>query len=63
LHFACTNNVVEYEALLHSLRIAKEMVISRIYYYGNSDLVVQQVSGKWDATNPNMRPIDELWTS
>jgi len=40
LHFACTNNIAEYEALLHRLRIAKEMGISRIYCYGDSDLVV-----------------------
>jgi hypothetical protein len=54
LHFACTINIVEYEALLHGLRVTKEMGISRIYCYGDSDLVVQQVSGKWDTTDSNM---------
>jgi ribonuclease HI len=54
LHFACTNNVMEYEALLHGLRIAKEMGISRIYCYDDSDLIVHQVSGNWDAIDSNM---------
>jgi hypothetical protein len=63
LHFACTNYVAEYEALMHGLRIAKEMGISHIYFYGDSDLVVQQVSGKWDATDSSMVRIDEPWTS
>ena len=30
LQFTCTNNAVEYEALLHGLRLAREMNISRI---------------------------------
>ncbi len=30
LMFPCTNNAAEYEALLHGLRMAKEMSLSRI---------------------------------
>ena len=41
IHFDCTNNVAEYEALLHGLRVAKEMNIKRIHCYGDSDLVSQ----------------------
>ena len=54
IHFTCTNNVTEYEALLHGLRVAKEMGVSRIKCYGDSDLVVQQTMGTWDANDPNM---------
>ena len=54
IHFTCTNNVAEYEALLHGLRVAKEMGVSRIKCYGDSDLVVQQTMGTWDANDPNM---------
>ena len=43
LHFDCTNNMAEYEALLHGLRLAKEMNIKRIRCFGDSDLVAQQV--------------------
>ena len=52
--FPCTNNAAEYEALLHSLRIAKEMNLSRVRCLGDSDLVTQQVSGKWDSKDPLM---------
>jgi ribonuclease HI len=54
IHFNATNNVAEYKALLHGLRIAKGLGISRIMCYGDSDLVAQQVSGTWDAKDPNM---------
>ena len=45
IHFAASNNVAEYEALVHGLRLAKELGIWRILCYGDSDLVVQQCSG------------------
>ena len=52
--FPCTNNVAEYEALLHGLRMAKDMNLSRVRCLGDSDLVAQQVSGKWDSKDPLM---------
>ena len=52
--FPCTNNAVEYEALLHGLRMAKEINISRVRCLGDSDLVAQQVSGTWDSKDPLM---------
>ena len=54
LMFPCTNNAAEYEALLHGLRMAKEMSLSRDQCLGESDLVTQQVSGKWDSKDPLM---------
>jgi ribonuclease HI len=54
IHFAASNNVAEYEALIHGLRLAKEIGIRRILCYGDSDLVVQQSSGDWDAKDANM---------
>ena len=54
LHFDCTNNMAEYEALLHGLRLAKEMNVKRIRCFGDSDLVAQQVSGTWDSKDANM---------
>lgn len=35
----CTNNMAEYEALLHGMRAAKEMNLNRLRCYGDSDLV------------------------
>ena len=50
--FPCTNNAAEYEALLHGLPVAKEMSLSRVRCLGDSDLVAQQVSSKWDSKDP-----------
>ncbi|XP_073360084.1 uncharacterized protein [Aegilops tauschii subsp. strangulata] len=44
----------EYEALLHGLRMAKEMNLSKVRYLGGSDLVAQQVSGTSDSNDPLM---------
>jgi ribonuclease HI len=46
LEFTCTNNQVEYKALLHELRWLKEMGIENVEAFGESLLVVQQVKGK-----------------
>ena len=54
LMFPRTNNAAEYEALLHGLRMAKEMNLSRVRCFGDSDLVAQQVSGTWDSKDPLM---------
>jgi hypothetical protein len=49
-----SNNVAEYEALVHGLKLAKEIGIRRILCFGDSDLVVHQVSGQWDVKDANM---------
>jgi ribonuclease HI len=54
IHFTTSNNVAEYEALIHGLKLAKEIGIQRILCFGDSDLVVHQVSGDWDAKDANM---------
>ena len=54
IHFAASNNVAEYEALVHGLRLAKEFGIRCILCYGDSDLVVQQCSNEWVARDSNM---------
>ncbi|KAK1613426.1 hypothetical protein QYE76_037099 [Lolium multiflorum] len=54
IHFDATNNMAEYEALLHGLRIAKEIGIKHIICCGDSDLVAQQVAGTWNARNSVM---------
>ena len=52
--FPYTNNATEYEALLHGLRMAKEMNLSRVRSFGDLDLVAQQVSGTGDSKDPLM---------
>src|SRR3954471_10185185 len=46
--------MAEYEALIHGLRVAKDIGIKRIVCCGDSDLVAQQVDGTWNARNPVM---------
>jgi ribonuclease HI len=54
MHFRASNNVAEYEALVHGLKLAKEIGIRRILCFGDSDLVVHQVSREWDIKDANM---------
>jgi ribonuclease HI len=54
IHFSASNNVAEYEALVHGLKLAKEIGIRRILCFGDSDLVVHHVSGEWDVKDANM---------
>ena len=43
LHFAASNNVAEYEALINGLYIAIELGVRRLDVRGNSQLVIDQV--------------------
>jgi ribonuclease HI len=54
IHFAASNNVAEYEALVHGLKVSKDIGIRRIMCFGDSNLVIQQCSGIWDAHDANM---------
>jgi hypothetical protein len=67
IHFPATNNIAEYEALLHGLRIAKEIGVQHIMCCGDSDLVAQQVAGTYKAWNEVMAAyrdeVDEMTKS
>jgi ribonuclease HI len=54
IHFPTTKNTAEYEALLHGLRVAKEISVQYIMCCGDSDLVTQQVAGIYKARNKVM---------
>jgi ribonuclease HI len=54
IHFAASNNVAEYEALVHGLKVSKDIGIRRIMCFGDLDLVIQQCSDIWDAHDANM---------
>ena len=47
LSFECTNNKVEYEALISGLNILKYLVARRIDVYEDSELLVNQVNGTY----------------
>ena len=43
--FSCTNNVAEYEVLIHGLKWAIKRAISCLQVFGDSELIVSQVRG------------------
>jgi ribonuclease HI len=49
-----TNNEVEYEALIHGLRVAISLGIKRLFIHGDSTIVVNHVNKDWDCTKDNM---------
>jgi ribonuclease HI len=47
MHFSASNNAAEYEALLHSLRVATALSIHRLRVLGDSLLVINQTNKEW----------------
>jgi hypothetical protein len=45
LEFACTNNQVEYESLLHGLEFLRDLRARDVDVFGVSNLIVQQIRG------------------
>jgi ribonuclease HI len=54
IHFTTTNKIMEYEELLHGLRVAKEIGVQHIMCHGDSVLVARQVAGTYKARNKVM---------
>jgi len=54
IHYKASNNGAKYEALIHELRIAVSLGIKRLIGYGDSKLVIQQVSKDWDCVKEMM---------
>ena len=52
-----TNNVAEYCGLLAGLHRARELNIKELKVFGDSNLIIQQVTGKWKVKNDTLRAI------
>lgn len=52
-----TNNVAEYQALLHGLRYALAHGAERVDVFSDSELVVKQISGAYRVKHPDMIPL------
>ena len=62
LTFECTNNVVEYEALLLGLLALKYLGAQRIKVLGDAELVINQVNDSYQTRHPRMRAYrNEVW--
>ena len=57
LQYQPTNNEVEYEALLKGLELAKFVVARSILILGDSQLVIGQVNGTYEAKEGRMKKI------
>ena len=53
----CTNNVAEYNALLIGLELAKELGIKHLEAYGDSQLIVKQMTGEYEVRNEDLIPL------
>ena len=54
LSFKALNNEAEYEALLAGLRVVSDLGAKEVKVYSNSQLVVNQVQGSFEAKDPWM---------
>jgi len=54
-----TNNVAEYQALIHALRFALERGAKKIHVFSDSQLVVRQLEGAYRVKHPDMMRLHE----
>jgi ribonuclease HI len=54
IYFPASNNATEYEACLHGMQITVELGVKRLYVYGDSALVINQLNKDWDTTSEKM---------
>jgi len=60
LHFAASNNMAEYEALVNGLQIAVDLGVWRLDVRGDSQLVVDQVMKESSCHDPKMEAYCKL---
>jgi len=53
--FDCTNNEAEYEALMLAIQVLKSFQVKRVVKHGESELVIKQLQGEYQARHPRMR--------
>lgn len=52
-----TNNVAEYQALIHALSYSRKRGFRRLRLFSDSELVVRQVNGEYKVKHPDMIPL------
>ena len=55
LHYPKTNNEAEYDALLKGLELAKSLGAKSVLVQGDSQLVISQVNGMYEAKEERMK--------
>lgn len=54
-HATC--NVAEYRALIGGLQRARQLEADRLRVRGDSQLIIDQVAGRWKVKSPGLRPL------
>ena len=52
-----TNNVAEYQALLHGLRFALARGARSVEVFSDSELLVRQIEGRYRVKHPGLQPL------
>jgi ribonuclease HI len=52
-----SNNVAEYQALIHALRWAARQGARHVSLFSDSELIVRQVNGQYKVKHPDMIPL------
>lgn len=60
LEFDCTNNVVEYEALVHGLQKAISLDIKYLKFFGDSEIVMKQVRNNFHYVSSHVKHYQSL---
>ena len=56
LDFDVTNNAAEYEACIVGLKTALVIGIKKLCIYGDSSLIINQISKKWKVRSESLEP-------
>uniref|UniRef100_A0A5K0XSX5 RNase H type-1 domain-containing protein n=1 Tax=Nymphaea colorata TaxID=210225 RepID=A0A5K0XSX5_9MAGN len=62
LDFPCTHNMAKYEALMQELRSLFSFQVKMVNVFGNSQLIINQVNGKWQVKDEKFVPYQEITT-
>jgi ribonuclease HI len=55
LEFDCTNNIVEYEALVQGLKKDIDLSIKELKVFGDSEIIVRKIRNSIHCNSPHLR--------
>ena len=56
LQFNVTNNAAEYEACIMGVEATLALGVQKLLVYGDSSLIINQISGKWKVRSESLAP-------
>ena len=54
-----TNNVAEYQGLLHGLNVIQKMGVTEVKIFSDSELMVRQITGEYKVKSEDLRPLHD----